>query len=443
MLVSPSGRITFAEVDERSRNIAVQWGAAARGGEVIGLAAPNGAPFIAGFLALRRANATILLLDPAAPSDDRRRAAEVMEASAILEWRSGSLRFAELRRGTRMQSTDRVAVVKLTSGSTGTPRGVAMTAAQLMADEAQLATTMGFRDDDRIATAVPMSHSYGFTTVALSAIVRGLTLILPADDGPFGSLRAARELGATIFPTVPSYLGALLKMAEPPQWPSSVRLVISAGAALSPSIAKQFRTTYGLPVHVLYGSSECGGICYDREGTSAERGTVGTPVDGVRLTLEGDGVVAVEAASVGDGYFPIADRRLGHGRFETSDLAEWRDGELVLLRRIDDVINVRGHKVDPAEVEQVLSGLDGVEEVVVLGVASQDQREQIVRAVVACSTRRLEYQEIASWCRARLADHKVPRSVVIVDAIPRTARGKVDRSALRSDAILSGKESEG
>src|SRR6185295_19399004 len=116
-------------------------------------------------------------------------------------------------------------------------------------------------DGDRIASAVPMSHSYGFTTVALSAIVRGLTVILPSSDGPFASLEAAETLGATIFPTVPSYIGALLKMSEPPAWPAQIRLAISAGALLAPQIAARFRATYGVPIHVFYGSSECGGIC--------------------------------------------------------------------------------------------------------------------------------------------------------------------------------------
>jgi acyl-coenzyme A synthetase/AMP-(fatty) acid ligase len=118
------------------------------------------------------------------------------------------------------------------------------------------------------------------------------------------------------------------------------------------------------------------------------------------------------------------------GRFETNDVGTWRGGELALLRRVDRVINVRGRKVDPCEVEAVLSMLDGVAEAVVVGVSSPDGSDETVRAVMACPSVRPEYREIAAWCRGRLADHKVPRSVVFVDSIPRTARGKIDRSAL-------------
>ena len=199
-----------------------------------------------------------------------------------------------------------VAVVKLTSGSTGAPRGVVMRAEHVLADEAALFATMGLRDDDRLLGAVPFSHSYGFTTLALSALVRGLTLVIPADRGPFSLLSAARDLGATVFPTVPAYIQALLRLSPPPDWPASIRLVISAGALLPRATAAQFRQTYGQPVHVFYGSSECGGICYDREGGAAERGTVGTPVNGVRVSVRpveqiaaGEGLVVVESPARG------------------------------------------------------------------------------------------------------------------------------------------------
>jgi acyl-CoA synthetase (AMP-forming)/AMP-acid ligase II len=133
---------------------------------------------------------------------------------------------------------------------------------------------------------------------------------------------------------------------------------------------------------------------------------------------------------VGDTYLPERDSRLGAGRFETSDVGAWQGGEIALRRRVDRVINLRGRKVDPSEVEKVLAALDGVDEAVVIGVTSPGGGEEIVRAVVACAASRLSYQSVAAWCRHKLADHKVPRSIIIVDAIPRTSRGKIDRAAL-------------
>lgn len=453
MVVSPSARATIGDIDALSRAIGDRIMASAlEPGTLVGLVAPNGPAFLAGFLGLCRARQTTVLVDGLAPFEDRQRTLEALGATAVLAcpnaWPSSANEFHVSRAATaaRRDPLPGIAVVKLTSGSTGAPRGVAMREEHLLADESALARTMAFRDDDRILAAVPWSHSYGFTTLALSAIVRGLTLVLPSDQGPFAPLDAARALGATIFPTVPAYVQALLKMSEPPPWPADLRRVIAAGAALPSATAVQFRETYGLPLHVFYGSSECGGICYDREGGAAERGTVGTPVEGVRIALRpldpgsdadaAEGLVIVRSAGVGDTYMPEPDSRLGGGRFETSDVAVWQGDELALRRRVDLVINLRGRKVDPSEVERVLMALDGVDEAVVISVPAPGTGEATLRAVVACASGLVTYRGIAEWCRHRLADHKVPRSVVIVDAIPRTSRGKIDRAALSQMGAL-------
>lgn len=446
IVVSPERRATFEDVDSLSTILGSRLRAEGHElHELIGLAIPNGPAFLAGFLALRRAGHAALLLDPLAPGGDRRRATETLGVSAVLEcadaWPSSPDDFRLVRTGDRDGRSMRpaVAVVKLTSGSTGTPRGIAMPTDSLLADEDALTKTMGLRHEDRLWSAIPLSHSYGFTTLALSALVRGLTLVVPGHRDPFAALAAAGDLGATVFPTVPAYIQALLKLSSPPRWPASVRLVLSAGAPLAAETSAQFRETYQQAVHTFYGSSECGGICYDREGGAAERGTVGTPVHGARVGLVhqdqlpvGEGVVVVESLSVGEAYLPEGDARLAGGRFETSDVGTWQGGELALRQRLDRVINVRGRKVDPSEVEGVLSALDGVDEVVVLGMSSPDGREEIVHAVVVCRSARPRGSDVAAWCRDKLADHKVPRSVVFVEAIPRNSRGKVDRAALLS-----------
>lgn len=441
LLISPARRASFDDIERLSVAIADRITAAALPrGFPVAFSAHNGPAFLAGVLALRRSGHVPLLLDPFAPTVDRDRAATAVGAAAIVScangWPESALeleisRFGHVR---DISLPSEVAAVKLTSGSTGTARGVVMTEAQLLSDEAALARTMGIGVDDRLLCTLPLSHSYGFTTFALAALVRGVSLVLPADQGPFAPLSAARELGATVFPTVPTYLQALLRMSQPPAWPASIRLVISAGAVLPAQTAAEFRQAFGLPVHVFYGSSECGGICYDRDGGAAERGTVGAPVDGVEIELASSaddhaGLVTVRSAAAGTSYWPQPDERLQDGRFETMDLAAWQDGELRLKGRADFVINLHGKKVDPSEVERVIAEMPGVDEAVVLAVAAPDGGD-IVRAVVATTSGDLTYARVAAWCRDRLAQHKVPRSIILVDEIPRTNRGKIDRMAL-------------
>lgn len=411
-------------------------------GHLVGLSAPNGPGFLAGLLALRRAGAAVLMLDHGAPAGEWQRAAQGLGARAVLSaeaWPEGPEGFRLSTLPAPHQTLPQaVGVVKLTSGSTGAPRGVSVSMEALLADDSALASSMGLRDDDRILGAIPLSHSYGLSSVALPVLVRGSLLVLSEEAQPLAPLQAARDGGATFFPTAPAYLQALLKMSRPPAWPPSIRLVISASAPLPPATAARFRETYAQPVHVFYGASECGGICYDRDGGAAERGTIGPPVDGVRVTLEmmdgaaGEdaGIVTVSSAAVAEGYLPEANPRLGSGRFVTSDVAVWQDGELALRGRIDGLINVKGKKVDPMEIQQVLEGLSGVDEVVALGVPAPENGGEVVRAVIACQPGRLSYTDVLAWCRSHLADHKVPRSVILVPAIPRNARGKISRSAL-------------
>jgi long-chain acyl-CoA synthetase len=294
---------------------------------------------------------------------------------------------------------------------------------------------MGLKDDERILAAIPMSHSYGLSSVAMPALLRRALLVVPELKSPLDPMRLTRDKGVTFLPTVPAYLRTLVAMASPPRAPASLRLVVTAGAPLKTQTAIRFREIYDRPVHVFYGASECGGITFDREGSAGERGTLGRPVAGVEVTLEprpgapAGGAVVVASAAVASGYHPQPDPRLRDGIFRTSDVGRWHEGELVLEGRLDDLINVRGKKVNPREVDAVVARLEGVDDVVTLGFA-RPGRDEIVRSFVACRPGRLSYETVQAWCRRHLAEHKVPRSIVLVAEIPRTARGKLDRAAL-------------
>ncbi|MEA2560384.1 MAG: long-chain acyl-CoA synthetase [Acidobacteriota bacterium] len=434
LVASPERRATAGDVDALARAAGTVLDGL-RPDAIVGLAAPNGPGMLASLVALRRAGLAALLLDAQTPETEALRTVKALGASALLRchagWPRGPEDWSLIPSGIEGCHLPGIAVVKLTSGSTGAPRGIATPAEALVADDAALTASMGIREHDRLLATIPMSHSYGLSSLAMPALMRGTLLILPDEGRVFDPLAAAEQTGATVFPTVPAVLDALLRLADPPPWPAALRLVLTAGAPLSPVTASRFRETFGLPVHVFYGASECGGICYDREGTAGERGTVGTPVEGVRIVLEEGGVITVQSPAVAAGYIPEGDERLGNGRFVGGDFAEWRDGELVLRGRVDDLVNIKGKKVNPREVETVLAQLPGVREVAVLGVNLPDRSGEVLRAVVAVTAAdALTAAEVVAWCRPRLSPHKVPRSVVLVPELPRTSRGKLDRVAL-------------
>jgi long-chain acyl-CoA synthetase len=450
LVVSPRTIWSVEQVDTLSHALARELKAQnLTSGVGIALAAPNGPGFLAAYIAARRAGCVVALVDWRTPRPERLAIAGTLELEALVVadrvWpRSvADLRIERLGDPARKEVhrfDPGVSTIRLTSGSTGAPRGILVSPEAVLLDDAQLATTMGLASDERILASIPLSHSYGFSSIVLPALVRGSVIVVPEDDGgPFAAVQAAHECGATFFPTVPAYLTALLKQTDAPGLPSTLRLTVSAGAPLRPATAARFREVYGRHVHVFYGASECGGITYDRAGDAGERGTIGTPVDHVSVELQSGngmsddcGTVVVRSPAVATSYFPTEeDDRLSKGRFLTKDIARFEGEELRLIGRADDIINVRGHKVNPTEVEIVVSAMAGVEDVIVLAVDVPDESTQLVRAVVAASSGSPTRDEILARCRSRLAPHKVPRSVVLVDRIPRDARGKIDREALK------------
>ena len=446
VVVSESRQCTAAGLDGLARAARRRIGEAGLApGGVVALLAPNGPAFLASVIALRRAGLVVLPIEQSTPEEERRRIGRRLGAAASLicraAWPRGEDDWVVEPSSEKLSPpgwTDGLALIKLTSGSTGEPRGVATPAEALIADDRALTASMGIGADDRILATVPFSHSYGLSSLVVPALVRGALLAVPDREGPFHPLQTARAVSATVFPTVPAYLAGLLRLSRAPELPSSLRRIIAAGAPIAPETAAEFRERFGLGVHVFYGSSESGGISYDREGGAAERGTVGAPVEGARIRVDvengnGSGRVVVESSSVARGYVPDSDDRLGGGRYLTDDLGEFDRGELRLVGRLGDTINVKGHKVNPREIEGVLSLLDQVVDVCVLGIEGRGGRGRVVRAVVACESGALNTETVLDWCRRHLAEYKVPRSVVLVTEIPRTERGKPDRASMRAE----------
>jgi long-chain acyl-CoA synthetase len=443
LVVSPRRHATDGDVDGLASAIArrlTEKRLPPRG--LAALRAANGPGFLAGWLGVRRAGLVPILHDASTPESESIRISDELGAAARViapAWPESETAVhvdgfpAHAERPFRVLPAE-TGAVKLTSGSTGRPRGVVATSAALAADDAQLAASMGLGDGERLLAMVPLSHSYGLSSLAVPALTRGWPLIVAEERGPLAPLLAGAACGATFLPAVPAWLTALVRLAEPPPLPSTLRLVISAGAPLPAETAARFRAQFGQPVHVFYGASECGGISYDREGGAAERGTVGTPVEGVAIALDSDGRVTVRSAAVATGAIPEDDARIRDGSFLAGDLATWDGGELRLRGRVDDLVIVKGKNVDPREVEAVLRELRGVEDVAVLGVAKPGRGEPTLRAAIACRPGALSYDEVVAWCRDRLAEHKVPKNVVFLAELPRTERGKLDRAALASIA---------
>jgi acyl-CoA synthetase (AMP-forming)/AMP-acid ligase II len=323
-------------------------------------------------------------------------------------------------------------LLKLTSGTSAAPRAVRFRSAQLLADCDQICETMGISDVDLNFGVIPISHSYGFSNLLTPLIAHGVPIVLSRDRLPRAVLLDLARTNATVFPGTPVFYQALCEMENVPALPK-LRLCISAGAPLSGATAKGFLDKFARPIHSFYGSSECGGICYDRDGEVFEDGFVGEPMKDVDLTMVNPTMevsqVRVRSAAVGDGYYPNPDEtRLGGGFFMPDDLLMRRGEKFKVVGRVSDVINIAGKKINPALIEAQLLRFAGVREAVAFGRKSSQRNEEVAACVVADVD--VRENDLLEFCRQELSPWQVPKQIFIVDTMPTNERGKISRREL-------------
>lgn len=325
---------------------------------------------------------------------------------------------------------DSVCHVKTTSGSTGTPREVLFTAGQLAADADQIVSTMGLRPECPNIAVISMAHSYGFSNLVLPLLLHGIPLVL-ADSPLPEALRKILSGGpAFTLPAVPAMWRAWQAAGV---IDSRIRLAISAGAPLSLELEQAVFAGSGVRIHNFYGSSECGGIAYDRSPLPRqENNYAGTAMDGVHLEVDAaTGCLTVRSPAAGLGYAD-SDPSLGHGQFRTSDQVRLEQNGVWLEGRASEAINVAGRKISPSLIEEKLLTLPGVRHCVVFGIPSPDPMrvEEIVVCLNLSEGTGLEEIQRAS-ARHLLAAADQPRHWRVCPDLEPDARGKISRAAWR------------
>jgi long-chain acyl-CoA synthetase len=404
---------TFREIDSRARGLEAEIGASE--GDVYPIDIGNHPDWPSHLLASLRLRLVALPLEGSVTPQQREAALAVCNASTGGGW-----------------GVSPPVLLKLTSGTTAAPRAIRFRSEQLVADCTQICDTMRIGPDDLNFGVIPLSHSYGFSNLVTPLLVRGVPLVVSRDRMPRAVLDDLARTGATVLPGMPVFYQAFCEM-DAPELPK-LRLCISAGAPLPLEIARKFREKFQRSIHSFYGSSECGGICYDREARLLEPGFVGPPMLGVQLEmLEPNApasLIRVRSAAAGDGYLPEPDEeKLGGGFFSPDDLLSASEqGGFRIVGRISDVINVAGKKVNPAEVEAELLRFAGVRAAVVFGRSSTLRNEEVAACVVAGEG--VREMELLEFCRRRLNGWQVPKRIFFLDEIPVNERGKISRRAL-------------
>lgn len=325
-----------------------------------------------------------------------------------------------------------------TSGSTGTPRLVELSRAAMVASARASEQNLGWEPHDAWLLCLPLAHTGGLSIVLRCLLARrAVVLFEPGASGLLAELpRLMHALGrASLVSLVPSVLAALLDAGFVP--PQSLRGVLVGGAGCSPQLAERAHRA-GLPLLTSYGLTETASQVVTRrygeryEPLPARDGVVssGHALPGVSLELRGE-TIALRSDSLLRGYVGATEPAVdAQGFLVTSDRGELGErGELYVRGRSDDVIITGGENVDPLEVEAALLSLPGVNAACVFATASATFGQVVSVALVSDRTELADAAHLADLVKEKLARHKRPRRVVIVQNLPLTASGKVDRRA--------------
>jgi acyl-CoA synthetase (AMP-forming)/AMP-acid ligase II len=327
-----------------------------------------------------------------------------------------------------------------TSGTTGKPKAASRSASGKAAFAfLQVLAVVPYRQDDVIVCPAPLFHSFGLLTMTIWAAV-GATIVLPEKFDPDDTLELVEASQATALSLVPVMIRRILSLSEQDRQHdlSSLRLLLASGSAMGPDLRKKTMELFGDVLYDLYGSTEAGWVAIATpEDIRAEPETLGKPVPGVdvavfsedkqRLDTGESGTLYIKSDLVFEGYASGEDTEEIDGYLSIGDMGHLDDeGRLFVEGRGDDMVVVGGENVYPAEIEEVIDGIEGVEDVAVAGIKDEEYGE-VLAAFVQGS---VDPDQVKQVCKQELASFKVPKVVEIVDDMPRTSTGKIKKQEL-------------
>ena len=454
---------SYADLDRRVEVLAGRLAARGVGvDDALAVASPTGVEFVELVHATQRLGATLVPLDPRLTAAEFATRLERVQPRAVVctsgseatvletadapvvtldDPSAGAERLADIDPepfDLPEWTVDDPLVVMFTSGTTGDPKGVVLTLANVLASAAASAFRLGLLPDDCWHVTLPMHHMGGLAPVYRS-VAYGTALSVQRGFDPGETLSALRAADATCLSVVPTMLERLLAAGRMPD----LRFVLVGGAPCPPDLLERAHER-GVPVAPTYGMTETASqIATARpETVAAHPESVGTPLVFAELSVVDEGGVPcdpgetgellVDGAVVSPGYLDDAAtvEAFSDGGLRTGDRG-YRDeaGRLYVEGRIDDTIVTGGENVDPTEVADALRRHAAVADCAVVGLPDEEWGRRV--AALAVLDGETTPADLRAHCRARLADYKRPRTVGFAAELPRTASGTVDREAVR------------
>jgi long-chain acyl-CoA synthetase len=358
-----------------------------------------------------------------------------------------ALRAAAPRPIPALPDPEKLACLLYTSGTSGRPRAAMLTHRALIANIEQAAQVEPrmIHGDDVVLGVLPLFHVYGLNAVLGGVLRHRAKLVLVDHFDPQATLDLIDDEAVSVVPVAPSVFAHWLAEDHLRERLGPVRLMLSGSAPLSAEVIERFQEATGIPVHQGYGLTEASPIVTSTLcSRELQVGSVGAALPGVEIELVdetgqqpegGDpGEICIRGANVFSGYWPDGDDGPDQdGWWRTGDVGFLDEsGDLFLVDRLKDLVIVSGFNVYPVEVEDVIREVAGVAEAAVIGVDDPVTGEAVVAYVVPAGRAEDLADAVREHCSIRLARFKQPSRIEVVEELPLTVTGKVQRGRLRS-----------
>jgi acyl-coenzyme A synthetase/AMP-(fatty) acid ligase len=322
---------------------------------------------------------------------------------------------------------DSVWIYLFTGGSTGAPRIWSKSPRNLLMESANLAKGFAVGPGDVILASVPANHIYGLLYSVLLPLVSGACVSARSPVYPNEIIQAALDTEATVLVSIPAHYRA---MQPAPLANGHVHTAFSSAGALPEQDDLEFHRSTGIAITEIYGSTETGGIAFRRRGAGVTElqsfPYVDVKIEGERLYVRSE-FLSAELQRDHEGYFSMADR-----------VAPARPHGFEILGRTDGIVKVGGKRVDLSEIRQVIAALSGVKDAYVFSLPVKSGREN---EIIAVFTGRISSDRVMKALKSTLPPYALPRRVKVVDQIPLSATGKINRDAIMK-MLTSGSENE-
>ena len=304
-------------------------------------------------------------------------------------------------------------------------------------------------DADRFAVLLPMFHSYMLTVgLLLPLSVGGSIVLVRSLHPPRNALLEILQRQVTVLPAIPQFYRSMV--SSPLQPPLPLRVCVSGAAPLPVQVLKDFEAKFGIPLIEGYGLSEASPVVTKNPLDGRRKpGSIGLPVANVEVSVQAEdgrrlphhtvGEICVRGGNVMMGYWnqPEATARAMRGDWLLTGDVGYQDSEgyFYITDRKKDMLLVNGNNVYPREIEEVLHEFGGVKEAAVIGVPDTRKGEQPLAYVAAVEGVTLDEKALLAFLKERLADYKLPRRIILVEALPRNATGKILKTTLRQMTV--------